>query len=127
MLVLLELTVAYSNKCLIGSGIFVVCSLMLCTASHGKVVLYTILSIVAIIIRSVYIFQWDMFHIFILIHQISFVILYFILRYCFDPQYDFFVFIANILKRVGNYLFLHFIGRNTYEYLFNQNEKNKLR
>lgn len=123
LLVTLEFMLGYSNVQLISMVMLVVFSILLCTAAYRKIVLYTILSAITIFIKNVLMFQWDILHIFVMVHQFLFIILYFILRYYFDPEYDFFDFFKKISNKIGNYLLFLFVGKKTYNYFLGQKQK----
>lgn len=119
-LVMLEFWLGYSEIQLVSMVIFVIFSLKLCTAAHSKIILYTTLSIITIFTKNLLLFQWDILHIFVMVHQFLFIILYFILRYCFKPEYDFFDLLKKASKILGNYLLRLFVGMDTYNYLLGQ-------
>lgn len=96
------------------------CTMKLCVSGHGKILVYTILSIVLLSAKTVLCAASDaVLCIYVCVTEAVFILLYFSLRYLFDPSFDFFhllrssaVWAGSKIRRAGSKILYLFAGRD---------------
>lgn len=96
------------------------CTMKLCVSGHGKILAYTILSIVLLSAKTVLCAASDaVLCIYVCVTEAVFILLYFSLRYLFDPSFDFFhllrssaVWAGSKIRRAGSKILYLFAGRD---------------
>ena len=113
LLILFDLWLGCSYAKLAFGILLLFFSYQLCVSAHAQIVGYTILSIVVVLVKNAFFYSWSLPHLAAFIHQAAFVLLYFILRYCFDPEYDFFIFLKRLTARTARGALVLFVGKKT--------------
>lgn len=96
-------------------------SIKMCLAKYKKIVLFTVLTILLIVIKLIIYGSFGTF-IYIGVNQLIFVLLYFGLRYFFNPSYDFFnelkkifILMKKYIKKLSYNVMCVLVGRKIWE------------